>query len=70
VFYIKSSNEFWTGHSWTTQPEMAREYDFKAGLEVIEKRFSKGIRRAKRNGEFFWLERPLLVTVEKGQRHE
>ena len=62
MFYIKSHGEYWTGNAWTTLIDTAREYDLEEGLEVIEKRFHKGIRKTKRNGEFYWEDRPLLVT--------
>jgi len=41
--------------------ETAKEYEFLEGMDVIDKRFHKGIRRAARNGEYYWVDRPLLV---------
>lgn len=61
MFYIKSLNEYWTGHSWTIRIDTAREYDLEEGRDVIDKRFHKGIRRVKRNGEFYYEPVPLLV---------
>ena len=71
MFYIKSSNEYWTGCSWSTRIETAREYDFEEGLDVIDKRFSKGIRKVRRHsGEPYYEPVPLLVTDQTGQKRE
>ena len=64
MFYIKSLNDYWTGHSWTTRIEIAREYDFIEGMEVIDRRFGKGVRKAKRSGELYWIEKPELTDED------
>ena len=64
MFYIKSSDSYWTGHSWTSRIEIAKEYDFTEGIKIIEKRFHSGIRRAKRNGAFYWEPVPVLEQAD------
>jgi len=68
MFYIRNQNEYWTGSSWTIRIDTAREYDLEEGKDVIDKRFHKGIRRMKRNGEFYWKDRPLLVIHQTEQK--
>lgn len=66
MFYIKSHDSYWTGNSWTTRIETAKEYEFEEGIEIIDKRFSKGIRKVKRHsGEPYYEAVPLLVTEVK-----
>jgi len=65
MFYIRSGSEFWTGSSWTTRIDTAREYDLEEGRDVIEKRFHKGIRRTRRNGEYYFLPIPLLIPIDR-----
>lgn len=70
MFYIKSLNEFWTGNSWTTRQEVAKEYEFDEGLDVIKRRFSRGIRKVKRGGEMYFEPVPLLVRGNCRERTE
>ncbi len=70
VFIRNVAGEYWTGAAWSNAinymngpPMFGKRYSPNGALAVIEKRFSKGVRKTDRDGRIYYLGIPDIVGI-------